>query len=121
MEKLYLIMDDTENTIPKPVLTEQDDLMMIKMAEKWGDTFEEDTDLYKEQQERKQLREILTGNEFKAIPDELMASRFINKTFRLQDAIAERGRLGRPLTEAEVDGFELEYDITVHSHLNTSG
>lgn len=44
-EKLYLVQDDREHRVKAREWTEEDDLLLVELAEKDGDDFEEGTDL----------------------------------------------------------------------------
>lgn len=48
-EKLYLVQDDTEHRVKVRELTEEDDWLLVELAEKYGDDFEEGTDLREKQ------------------------------------------------------------------------
>ncbi len=45
MEKEYFVHDDTELWVKVRELTEEDDLLLVKLAEEYGQDFKEGTDL----------------------------------------------------------------------------
>ncbi len=44
-EKLYLVQDDTEHRVKVRELTEEDDWLLVELAEKYGNDFKEGTDM----------------------------------------------------------------------------
>ena len=45
MEKEYLVQDDREHRVKVREWTEEDDLLLVELAEKYGKEFKEGTDL----------------------------------------------------------------------------
>lgn len=48
-KKEYLVHDDREHRVKVREWTEEDDLLLIELAEEWGDDFKEGTDLREKQ------------------------------------------------------------------------
>lgn len=59
MKKEYLVMDDTEHQVKVRELTEEDDLLLIKLAEEYGDDYEEGTVLREKQLEWRKEHEAV--------------------------------------------------------------
>ena len=49
MKKEYLVHDDTEHRVKVRELTEEDDLLLVQLAEEYGNDFKEGTDLREKQ------------------------------------------------------------------------
>lgn len=49
MQKEYLVHDDSEHRVKVRELTEEDDLLLVELAEEYGKDFKEGTDLREKQ------------------------------------------------------------------------